>query len=241
MIHKTLARMMAPVLAIAVLASAANAQFKRPTIAQAAAFLLGNKEVQTDLGLNKQQISTITAAFNKYADEASVVTTKFRKDKKNYDKYNKELHGYQQVFIDRSLGVLTALQKSRLRQIGVQHYGPFTLKIPDVAKELKLTAAQSSMIKNEIAAFEKLREQVEASQRAAVKAIPQPKQTDKKAVDAYKAKVQALMKSRSSKDRDKILAAKTKAENKILASLSKSQKAAYEKLKGRPVPKASKL
>ena len=217
----------------------AYAQLDRKNIYDASVLILGNQEVQADLKLNPSQKDRIQKAFSKYADEATKLLELYRKDRKNKDKYNAQLKTHQRVLMDASLSILSKTQKERLKQLGVQHFGPFCVKLPDLAKELKLTPDQLKRINAQIDGFEKYRDDMEAKQKATIQTVPKPKnKNDKKEVETYRKRLQQKMSDMMKADRPKLIAARTKAEQSIMNILSATQRKQFDAMKGKILPKS---
>jgi len=104
--------------------------------------------------------------------------------------------------------ILTAAQRTRLEQIGLQVQGPAALTNPDVAKKVGLTAKQQAAIK---AIVEKSRPEFPRPQQG-----QQPNQQDwEKRMKEMQAKREA-------------------ADKAILATLTPAQKATWTKMLGKP-------
>jgi hypothetical protein len=199
------------------------------TLTQASSALLPLRKVQTHLKLTKQQKDSLAALFKGYGKLVSEIRQKSKNPKDAMQRANKA----QIETANKALAILTAVQRTRLRQLGMQAYGIFSVVAPDVSKELGLTPAQVSSIKrvqaSTVAAATKIGQEI---QKAAA-TIPQPKdKNDKKAVQAYFLKVRALMAKRNKSDRKRMNDVKKAGEAKAMAVLSKAQREKWTAMQG---------
>lgn len=220
-----------------VLASSAFGQLDRKNILDASIIILGNQEVQPELKLTEQQLRVIRKEFQNYADRALELLAALRKDRSRSKELNKKLDGFQRILMDRCQAILSKGQKKRLCELGIQHWGPPAVVLPDVSANLKMTSAQIAKAKRIKKAFEDYRDEMERRQKALVQSIPQPKKTDKKAVEEYRKKLQKILNDFNKTERPKLIARSQQSDVDIYNVLSKSQKAQFEKMKGKILPK----
>lgn len=222
--------------ATAVSGSFAHAQLNRyPTMPMASAMLLGSQTVQKELKFSATQTKTIQDAFGAYADTAQRLVAAYKKDRAHKSKYNEPLKAAQKKLITTCLTSLSASQTKRLVEIGLQHHGIFSVTQPDIAKLLGLSGAQSTQAKKNYMTYWTTMDTVSKARAAQIRDVPQPKNVnDKKAVEAYKKKVQELARLSRDVDNKKVLAVQKDMETKTRALLSKAQLAKFEAMKGRP-------
>jgi hypothetical protein len=215
----------------------AFAQLDRRNCLDASVIVLGDQEVQTDLKLNDKQVAVIRREFQNYGERAMKLMELFRKDRSRSKELNAKLDQHQRVLMDKCEAVLTKTQKDRLCQLGMQHFGPFILKLPDLSAKLGLNAQQKKTINDAITSFEKFQDEIEKKQKALVKAMPKPKKTDEAAVEAYRKKLQTILSARNKVDRPRIIAKKEECEARVLASLSKTQRTQFQAMQGPKLPR----
>lgn len=217
----------------AVLATAQLGRYS--SMEMASVMLLGGQKIQAELKLSKSQQDTISRSFSNYADEADKILRQYRRDRQNKDKYNRLLRGQQEKLIGICLTALSATQTKRLRELGIQHYGIFSAAETDVAKELGLSSTQVAQIAGFRKQAAKVMQDLSERRAAAIRAIPQPKDpNNKQQVEEYRKKAMAAANKNRDQDIRTIQATQKQMEGKAWAVLSASQKAAFEKLKGKP-------
>ena len=122
-----------------------------------------------------------------------------------------------------------------LKQIGIQHYGIFSVTQPDIAKQIGMSAAQRAQAKKNYLTYWNTMDTVSKARASQIRAVPQPKNVnDKKAVDAYQKKVQELARLSRDVDNKKIMDVMKAMEKKTQGLLTKVQLEKFNGLKGRP-------
>jgi len=216
-------------------AGAASAQLNRyPTMEMASVMLLGSQNLQKELAMSPDQKKTVSDAFQVYVDRAQALVKAYTKDRKNKAKYNEPLRAAQRKLISTCLLALSAQQVRRLEEVGIQHYGIFSVTSPDVAKAIGMTSAQSAQAKKNYLTYWNTMDRVSKARAGQIRALPKPNKKDKKAVDAYNKKVQELARLSREVDNPRILKVQKEMEKRTEALLSKSQTAKLNALKGRP-------
>lgn len=128
---------------------------------------------------------------------------------------------------------LTPPQAKRLRELGLQFFGPFAMISPEIQKELGLTSAQVAKVKAAQKSLMDKTKELQAMRRDQVRTIPQPKdRNDQKAMKEYVGKVQAMMAKFGPGDGRTISGYKKSAEEQALNVLSAAQKAKWQAMKG---------
>lgn len=190
--------------------------------------------MQRELKVSPAQLKMIQKHFGEYANVAMDLQTRYRKDRANKEKYNTPLKAAQKKLIAACLKLLSAPQKARLMECGIQKYGIFSLISPDVARAIALTPEQSKMAKKYYLTSYNTMDTLSKETASRVRAIPQPKDpNDKKQMEAYKAKVNQVANAGRDSDVPKMQAVQAAMEKKTLALLTKAQLTAFEKLKGK--------
>lgn len=203
------------------------------TLMQASSALLTDKNIQRHLKLDKNQIKLLETTFKWYGSQAGRIQ-KTNKDPKNA---MRQIAVLQLQAADRLLAALSPMQKARLKQLGLQSYGPFSVLAPDVEKEIGLTSAQ----KKRLRAIQ--RQAVDSAaalvkERAAVaNAVPWPKdQNDKAQRDAYVAKLREAMAKRSAADTKRAQAMKKQSDRKAFSVLTPIQRKKWDAMIGKKFP-----
>jgi hypothetical protein len=203
------------------------------TLMEASSALLPMMKVQTELKLTATQKDQLKGVFTHYAEEAQRIV----KNAKSREEAQQQIVKIREDSVKKALAILNSSQKIRLRQLGLQAYGPFAALAPDVAGELKLTAAQKQKmltIQRQIT----LKAQAVYTERAkAVEAIPKPKDAkDQKLVRNYQARVQATLAARSTSDQKRLKAIQEDGQKLALGVLTAAQKKQWAAMLGRKFP-----
>jgi membrane-associated HD superfamily phosphohydrolase len=227
----------AVVLALAVV-SAALAQ-GGGSIAQASIALLADPAVRKELKLTAAQSKQIEAEFKRVND--AMKNTKPPKTAQEQQAIQKKVQSLQSSLVSRVQGKLTGTQKKRLRELGLQFFGPFAMLSPDIQKELGLNASQVAKIKSAQASMRNEMEALQKKRQSQVAAITKPKDPkDEKAMQAYAQKVQAMLAQHGPADQKSVQAMKKRAEDRVMAALSSAQKSKWKEMLGRIFKPAGK-
>jgi len=195
--------------------------------------LLGDNTIQTHLKLSKDQLAKLKAIFQGYGEWAQKQAQSRPDTAAKMAALQKEANQRQSATGRKALEVLKPEQRARLRQLGLQLYGPFTLLAPDVSQELKITTAQRQKLLAIQSNFRKQVEDLQKLRNTQLAQIPKPKnQSDEKAVKEYMAKAQELVKKFGPADTKKLEAAKKKAEADMLAVLTADQRKRWTQMQG---------
>lgn len=206
---------------------------KGGTVTQAAVALLDDPAVRKELKLSASQDKSVQAEFKKANGEIQEIVKSRPSTPEAHKSAQTRIRAIQMSLVNRLDRSLSAAQRTRLKEIGLQFFGPFAMLSPEVAKELKITPAQTAKIK---AAQKNLLDKtgkLQQARREQLMSIPRPKdQKDQKAIQAYVQKVNAEMAKFAPSDRKKIDAYKKQAESEVLTSLSKAQRTQWTAMLG---------
>lgn len=207
---------------------------KGGTVTQAAVALLDDPAVRKELKLSASQDKNVQAEFKKANGEIQEIVKSRPSTPEAQKSAQTRIRAIQMSLVNRLDRSLSADQRKRLKEIGLQFFGPFAMLSPEIAKEMKITSAQTAKIK---AAQKNLLDKtgkLQQSRREQLMSIPRPKdQKDQKAVQAYVQKVNSEMAKFAPSDRKKIAEYKKQAEAEVLASLSKAQRTQWTAMLGR--------
>lgn len=201
-------------------------------VTQASIGLLADATVRKELKLTKAQDTEVVNEFKRL--NTTLQKMPQPKSASEARSAQEKARQMQMSLVTRLQSRLTAAQAKRLREIGLQFFGPFSMMSPEISKELGLSSAQSNKIKEAQNGLAEDARKLQASRQKEVQAIPQPKdRNDQKAVQAYVQKVQALLAKYGPTDQKKLISMKKAAENKALAVLSKAQRAKWNAMLGK--------
>lgn len=217
-------------------ASAAVAQGpERGTVTQACIALLVDASIRKEIKLSKQQDAEVQSEFKRMNGELQKVFSKRPKDAADARAAQEKIKALQMSLVTRLQSRLNSPQAKRLREIGLQRFGPFSMLSPEIQSELKLNSSQVGKIKTAQKWLSDQTMALQTKRRKEVDAIPKPKdRNDRKAVEAYVKKVNALMKKNAPSDQKALETYKKQAESKVLSVLSKTQSAQWKAMLGKP-------
>ncbi|MFY9234549.1 MAG: hypothetical protein WAO58_08830 [Fimbriimonadaceae bacterium] len=222
------------IVALILAACSGLAQLK-PTVSlmQASSALLTQKYVQKHLKLNSKQISSLMATFKGFEEQGKNVQRTAKDRKSAIEK----IEGLQLQTANKALAALNPAQKARLKQLGLQMYGPFAILSPDVGKELGLTAVQKKKMRA-LQAESVRKAQALFQERAVVaQSVPRPQDPNNKVqVDAYRAKLSKVLATRNSSDQKRADTLKRESDAKVLALLTSQQRAKWNAMLGPKFP-----
>lgn len=206
---------------------------KSVTLMQASTALLTQRSVQMHLKVTKQQQELLQSVFKWFAQEAQ----RIGKASKTREAALAQISKVRLDASQRALNALSSAQKARLRQLGLQAYGPFALMAPDMAPIVKLTAAQKSKLKAiEKTALQKA-QAIFRERSDAARAIPRPKdQSNQALMQEYMKQVQKVMLARNASDQRRARAVRDSADKQALAVLTPAQRAQWKALQGKVFP-----
>jgi hypothetical protein len=228
----TLARRIALiVLAVSVVAFG-SAQVGQLSVEHASTILLQRKNVQTELKMSATQVKGVEAEFKRYAE---VVQKLVEGRKPGQEKaFAQSLDRERRTSATRMYNSLTVTQRVRLKQLGLQYFGPFAMLEDSVGKELGISTAQKGAMRREQDALRKAAGDLRNKREAELKAVPQPKNpSNEKEVAAYRQKIQKLVESFRAQDQAFMDKAKNRAEANVVALLTAAQKTKWAAMKGR--------
>jgi hypothetical protein len=215
-------------------AALSAAQIKNGTVTEASVALLDDPAVRKELKLTKAQDDYVKREFKRVNDAAQAVFASRPKNETEAKAAQQKVRSLQLGLVKNLTSKLQAPQLKRLRELGLQYFGPFAMLSPEITKELKLSTAQVNKLK---AAQKELMDRTRMLQQTRqneVKKIPQPKdKNDQKAVKAYFEKVQATLAKYGSSDRKLIQGYKIAAEGQALNALSATQKSQWKAMQGK--------
>lgn len=192
-------------------------------ISGAMSLRLSEPRWQSELKINEDQVKTIQSAFESLVaaqNEMSKAISKAKPDQ--YAAIQQKQEKAEQATVTKILSSLSATQKNRLLQIGLQDAGPFALRNADVAKKIGLTNDQrlkvNAIATKTIATLDEMHAKVGEQMAAA----PQGKTGDKKRT--------AIMKSFE----PKLKQIETMAEKQVLSILTPAQAQSWKKALGTP-------
>ena len=219
-----------PLLALA-LPSWSQGPTEGGTVTQASLGLLDDPAIRKEVKLSAAQDTFVKGQFKRVNDELSKIKRPTSEA---------EAKSAQARVISLQKGLYATLQKQltppqgkRLRELGLQFFGPFSMLSPEIQKELALTPAQIAKVKAaQKSLFDKTKE-LQATRQSQVRMIPQPKdRTDQKAVQEYVGKVQALMAKFGPGDGKTIAGYKKAEEAQALKALTAAQMSRWQAMKG---------
>lgn len=219
-------------LAVVAVASAA-AQTLRADVPMdiASTPLVGDSTIQTHLKLDKGQKDKVLAIFREYGEWVQKQSRP--KSEAEAQALQKKARENQLSTGKKVLALLSQTQRTRLRQLGLQLYGPFTFFAPDVKKELKITPDQLKKMQAIQNQFQDSVTALEKKRNAELAKIPKPKdQNDKAAVEAYMKQAQSLVAKFGPQDQKTMAEAKRKAEAALIGVLTAEQKKQWQSMQG---------
>jgi len=118
-----------------------------------------------------------------------------------------QLRRLQDGIAARILAALSASQTARFRQIVLQAEGIWAALIPEVTRELGLSAAQKQKIRSMRASVGKKMQALQRMRQLEIEAIPAPRDSkNKAAVESYRSSVIALMNRNRGRDQKEVRA-----------------------------------
>jgi len=223
-------------LVVIAIASIAHAQLGRSNMTENGVMLLGSPRVRKEIGLKGKAEKDVAAAFQTYADRASGLLDTYVKDRARINELNAKLKEAMNAYVKKALGIMSTANEARLRQLAIQSFGTFSISVPDVQKELKLTPTQISKVNAAYNEFDQFMKAVDKRRKAyvdSVRATRPANTSDREAMLAWQKRVQQA----AGKDQEKDLAAirdsSLRAERTILASITAQQHKQFESMKGK--------
>lgn len=193
---------------------------------------LENPKVQKELRFTPQQVKLVQSEFRGYAEATRRMFSGQPTPAQQREKI-KELKTLQDGICARVLGSLTAAQRARFRQIVLQGEGIWATLIPEVSRELGLTADQVKRIRGCRVAFGKKVQALQSSRQKEINSIPEPKDPkDKPQVEAYRQKVLAVLKRIRPEDRKSLAAWGKQAMADATAVLTSKQRSKWVAMQG---------
>lgn len=178
---------------------------------------------QSELKINNDQAKAIQSAFDSLVaaqNEMSKAISKAKPDQ--YAAIQLKQEKAEKDSVTKIISVLSATQKNRLLQIGLQDAGPFALRNADIAKKIGLTNDQRLKINAIASKTIATLDEVHAKVGEQMAAAPQGKNGDKKRT--------AIMKSFE----PKLKQIETMAEKQVLSILTAAQAQSWKKALGTP-------
>lgn len=220
---------LAAVLAVAALAQ----QPAPPTISEASAPLVGNDAVQKELKITATQKTAIQKAFDTYQKGIESLSKETPKNQQEADRLMQRAQTMRRTMSDSVMKALTAQQRTRLRQIGLQFYGIFASLSPDISQELKLTEAQRNRIRQAQEQFFNEAMKLQQQRQQQLQAIPLPKnREDQKEVEAYRKRVTESAERFAREDQKVLETSKKKYEAQAMAVLTAAQRTQWTAMLG---------
>lgn len=192
-------------------------------ISGAMSLRLSEPRWQSELKINDEQAKKIQSAFDSLVASQNEMSKAISKAKpEQYAAIQLKQEKAEKESAARILSSLSATQKNRLLQIGLQDAGPFALRNADIAKKIGLTNDQrikvNAIAVKTITTLDEMHGKVGEQMAAA----PQGKAGDKKRT--------AIMKSFE----PKLKQIETMAEKQVLSILSPAQVQSWKKALGTP-------
>lgn len=223
------------VLALAISAST-FAQLGRANMVESSVMLLGSAKVRAEIGMKGKEDEAMAKAMRTYADKAQGLMRQYSQNRNRLDELNKKLHAEQKVLISTALRLMTPSMEARLKQLGIQRFGPFSINAPDMRKDLKLTSAQIKTISATVDGYNKRLDQIEDRRKAYINSVRASKPKNEKdaaAMAAYRERLKKAIEKDRDRDIETLRIAKKAAEERVLATLSSAQRQQYERMKGK--------
>lgn len=201
------------------------------TVTQACIGLLADPAVRKEIKLTKAQDTEIVNEFKRLNQALQGISQP--KTATEAKSAQDKARSMQLSLVSRLQGRLNAPQAKRLRELGLQYFGPFAMLSPEIQKELGMNSAQIAKVKAAQKGLTDNARKLQESRQNEVKSIPQPaNRNDQKAVQAYVQKVQALMAKYGPGDQKKLVAMKKAAEANALKALTGPQSAKWKAMMG---------
>lgn len=203
------------------------------TVSDASYGLLDDPAVRKEIKLTPTQDAFIKGEFKRVNESVRQIMSKRPTNEAEMKAAQSKMGSLQLNFYAGLKKKLTPPQAKRLRELGLQFFGPFSMLSPEIQKELGMTSAQVNKVKAaQKSLFDKTKE-LQSMRRDQVRTIPPPKdRNDQKAVKEYVAKVQAMMAKFGPGDGKTIAGYKKSAEAQALNALSAAQKGKWQAMKG---------
>lgn len=213
------------ILALVLVAGAAMAQLypSKLGISGAMSLRLSEPRWQSELKINDEQAKKIQSAFDSLVAAQNEMSAAISKAKpEQYAGIQLKQEKAEKESATKILSSLSATQKNRLLQIGLQDAGPFALRNADIAKKIGLTNDQRLKVNAIATKTIATLDEVHAKVGEQMAAAPQGKSGDKKRT--------AIMKSFE----PKLNQIEKQAEGQVLAVLTPAQVQSWKKALGTP-------
>lgn len=209
-------------------------QSRQLSFDEASVVLLRSEAVQKELGITSTQKAGIQAEMRRNSSAVRQIYSREPKSQAEVSALNGAIQREVTTFTARLLNSLTTPQKTRLRQLALQFFGPFAMLSPDIAKELGVTPAQTAKIRKVQEPLQKMARDLYMKRQTQIQGVPQPKNMDDlKAKADYQKRVQALAESFRRADQRALDSAKNRAEANALKALTPRQRTQWSALLGR--------
>jgi hypothetical protein len=221
--------MLASVLALVAPAYAQNSEV---TVEKVGVTLLLRAKVQAELKMSKSQVDLVNGEFKRFRDKTKTMFYSGMTTAQQQAKM-RELRTIQDGVAERILKTVTPTQKTRYRQLTLQAEGIWAVLIPEVTRALKVTPAQKKAIIERQKAFSDRAGALGDSRRKEINEIPGPQDPkDKAQVEAYRAKVKAVVARVQSVDKMTLASWAKAAMASAEAVLTPKQRAEWKKMLG---------
>lgn len=189
---------------------------------QSATFRLGDPGTRFELKLDPGQLSKIDGVLKSHAQEQLRLSQQMA-NANDAQGIQKQMEKLDASTASKLLDLLSASQKTRLRQIALQENGAYALRNAGIAKEVGLTPEQRTKIEGISTATIKAMDDLSATM--AEEAVKVPDKKKAAVFKRYQPKLDALEK---------------KGKDSILALLTAPQKTKWQSLLGKPFPTPKK-
>lgn len=209
------------------------------SIEEASVNLLQLKQVQDELKFTAAQRTSFQRELQGFQRQAQQIFSKAPANEQERQAGLRRARTLQVQTGRKLLGMLTQPQKARLRQLGLQLFGLFTLRSPEIANQLKLTAAQKKVVTDAQQALQKKvqdrAQKLESQRQAAIRRIPQPKsEQDQQGIERYRRQVSTLIANYQREDARAFEQMRRESEAMISRALTAQQRAQWTQMKGAP-------
>ncbi|HTQ10099.1 MAG TPA: hypothetical protein VMI31_08525 [Fimbriimonadaceae bacterium] len=221
---------------LASLALAVCAAYGQESLLQRNVELIASPNVAADLRLTTGQASEANSLFSTFQTKRSAKLTELESAKPDKaDQINSEIAKMVVDLDDHLLALLTAPQKERLLQIGIQQEGSQALTDSLVAEKIGLTPAQRSKIKAILGQIMEAQNEYQSAVAGAMAKIPDPNLKDQKAIDSYYKGKREEIAYQFAGQKDHFEAVKANGSKEILNLMSAAQQKKWLALHGRPL------
>ncbi|MEJ5170631.1 MAG: hypothetical protein WHU10_06560 [Fimbriimonadales bacterium] len=219
-------------LLLALAAPLLRGQNAPPSLERIGLTLLTSADIRRELKLSKEVSAQVEAEFKAYVEKAQSL---FRGKNTQAEQQAAlaELRKVQDGTAARILAKLTPAQRLRLRQLTLQSQSVLLILHPEVVKELGLTSAQITKLKEIREKAEAKVRELEMRRRSQLDAVPKPKQgAGQKEVQDYNQRLQAEIQSFAAADQKQIQAWSRETEQASLAVLTPTQRKKWDQMLG---------